>query len=196
MPKHRFFVMIAILATFGLVVGACGSSGEDSGVASLETEGEQAAGGDSASDTSEMSQEEAILELTACLRDRGHDVPDPRFDEDGNPEFQNAEEGLELFRDPDFRDDFQACQSEIGFQFGPGQSDDPREQAEIQDQQEAMASCLRDKGFDVPTVTDGPPDPGQIAELFAHPGFEEAATDCAQQEGFELGPGAPSGGQD
>ncbi len=75
--------MILLIAVLALVAAACGSSGgsDGAGVASLSTldsGGDDSAAGVNAAD--EIDPEQALLELTQCIRDQGIDIADPTVD--------------------------------------------------------------------------------------------------------------------
>ena len=73
-------LLITVLA---LMLAGCGGGDDASDVASLEDTSEA-----STTDTTEpLSDEEALIEFAACMRDQGMDFPDPTVDANGFPRF-------------------------------------------------------------------------------------------------------------
>ena len=60
----------------------------------------------------DQAQQEAILNLVACLRDNGVDVPDPQFDANGK--LVLTDPGAINPGDPKLRKALQECRSELG----------------------------------------------------------------------------------
>ena len=75
---------IAILiSTIALALAACGGGDDTAEVASIEDTADA-----SATDTTQaLSDEEALIEFAACMRDQGMDFPDPSVDANGFPSF-------------------------------------------------------------------------------------------------------------
>lgn len=140
--------MLLLPAVLALVATACGgSAGADDGVASLD----DTAALDAAPVTSApaVSQEEALLAFTACLRDQGIDVPDPTMDADGNLRLArpNTAPGDPGFDRETFRAAREACAEHLedvtlGFR--------GEDRTEIEDQLLEFAACMRDNGYDMP----------------------------------------------
>lgn len=140
---NRIFIFLAASA---LLVAACSSS-DSAGVASLEAT--ETTVSDVLSDDAAASDEEALLEFSACMRDNGiDDFEDPTFNADGTPEFslRGASSGSDADRD-EMRAAFEACQDHLeSLAFGPGSVD----VTEIEDTLVDFAACMRDNGFDMP----------------------------------------------
>lgn len=134
---------IGVAIALALLLTACGSS-EGSTVPTL---GDGGGASPSGSAAPQQNQEEAILALTQCLRDKGFDVQDPTFDEEGNPQF-GSESGIDR-TDPEVRAALSECQEEVGGGFG-GFDPDAEQQAELQDSLVAFAECMRGQGIDFP----------------------------------------------
>ena len=83
------------------MVSACTIGEEETkGVVSLE---------DSVSSTTIIEQvtfEEGVLNFAQCMREEGIDFPDPSFDIDGNPEFDN----LDIENEEEFEEAFTNCE--------------------------------------------------------------------------------------
>jgi len=193
--------MLLLPAVLALVATACGgSAGADDGVASLD----DSVASDAAPATAApaVSQEEALLAFTACLRDRGIDVPDPEMDADGNLQLSRPAAAQE---DPNFdRDAFrvarEACAEHLeGVALGFRGED----RTETEDQLLAFAACVRENGYDMPDPDFSNATPGQgggggpFAGLDRNdPAFQAAAEACSDLlPGVGRGaPGGPGGG--
>ncbi len=75
-------------------------------------------GGRGTADLSEADKQK-MLEMAACLRDEGYEVPDPTFDGQGGFLRGRAGSGIDP-RDEGFREAAEACRTEVGLDFGPG----------------------------------------------------------------------------
>ena len=122
---------LVMLAGGGAVL-ACGggasSQGEDSGSAGDDTAGQ----------------------FAQCMRDNGiEDFPEPEVDADGGISIGDAlgdQRDTEEFRDAD-----QACQHILDDAALPeGEPLPPEERAELQEQWDAIAQCVRDRGHTFP----------------------------------------------
>jgi hypothetical protein len=140
---RRFAILISVLA---LTLAACGGGDDTSDVASLEDTSKAAV-----TDTTEApSDEEALIEFAACMRDQGMDFPDPIVDEDGYPRFD--------FADPESIDQDamfeagEACRDLIeGVVLGLVDF----ESSEFNDTFLEYASCMREQGAeDIPDSID------------------------------------------
>ena len=77
-------------------------------------------GGGRGNRTFDAEAQEAAIGLAKCMRENGHDFPDPQFDANGSRVGGNSF-GRQGFSDPDFREDIQNCRQESGLEFGgPG----------------------------------------------------------------------------
>lgn len=137
-------VIIPILLAFGLLAAACGGADSDAGVASLEdqtpSENVDAVVPDS------ISQEDAVMAFTVCLRDEGLDVEDPTVDDQGNlrpPRLRDIEDV-----DRDAADAaFESCSMHLeDVTFGL----DSEDRTEREDELLAFAACARENGYDMP----------------------------------------------
>ncbi len=185
--------MLLLPAVLALVATACGgSAGADDGVASLD----DTAALDAAPVTSApaVSQEEALLAFTACLREQGIDVPDPTMDADGNLQLArpNTAQGDPEFDRDTFRAAREACAEHLedvtlGFR--------GEDRTETEDQLLEFAVCIRDNGFDMPDPDFSNATPGQgggggpfSGIDRSDPAFQAAAEACS-----DLLPGAGRG---
>jgi hypothetical protein len=82
---------------------------------------------DVAPDAGEIDPEEQaemvdrLVEVAQCMRERGHDVPDPEVDESGRVTFGVGPQAGERGEGPneEFEQDMEECQEEAGME-GPG----------------------------------------------------------------------------
>jgi len=124
----------------------------------------------------EATFEEGVLEFAQCMREEGIDFPDPTFDIDGNPQFDN----LEIENEEEFESAFEKCEDILRNAL-PEQFDlDPEVEAALVDASLEFSQCMRDQGIDFPD-----PKPGEFG-FFA---FRDADIDFsseAVQEAFEI----------
>ncbi|MDJ0959922.1 MAG: hypothetical protein QNJ88_04625 [Acidimicrobiia bacterium] len=196
--KRRYLVLIVIVAVFAAACG--GGESDGTGVASLDgtdtTALETPAGA-----STDVDEEQALIEFTQCMRDNGVDIGDPTVDAEGNAslDFRGIdvgsldEEAINVART--------ACEGylegvTLGFDLG-----DP---TELQDMALEFAQCMRDNGYDIDdpdfsgifTISeDGAPSDGAIRSPFGDVDFEDPAFQAALEScryvlaGFG-GPGA------
>jgi Asp-tRNA(Asn)/Glu-tRNA(Gln) amidotransferase A subunit family amidase len=142
-------ILVAVIAT--LVIAACGSNSED--VPSLRSTGDRQLG-EPATGTVDADEvdgvrdaEAAMMVLTECLREQGIEVYDPVVDAEGNvgkPEFAEGVDEKEVWAA------WEACEHHLeGVSFEKERVD---MSAQV-DQWVAVATCLRDKGYDVDDPT-------------------------------------------
>ena len=161
---------VKILA-FAAVFAACTIGGEESqGVVTIEST-TVTTGVDE-----ETTFEEGVLEFAQCMREEGINFPDPTFDTDGNPQFDN----LEIENEEEFESAFENCEDILRNAL-PEQFDlDPEVEAALVDASLEFSQCMRDQGIDFPD-----PKPGEFG-FFA---FRDADIDFsseAVQEAFEI----------
>ena len=124
----------------------------------------------------EITFEEGVLEFAQCMREEGINFPDPTFDIDGNPQFDN----LEIENEEEFESAFENCEDILRNAL-PEQFDlDPEVEAALVDASLEFSQCMRDQGIDFPD-----PKPGEFG-FFA---FRDADIDFsseAVQEAFEI----------
>ncbi len=185
--------MLLLPAVLALVATACGgSAGADDGVASLD----DTAALDAAPVTSApaVSQEEALLAFTACLREQGIDVPDPTMDADGNLQLArpNTAPGDPGFDRETFRAAREACAEHLedvtlGFR--------GEDRTEIEDQLLEFAACMRDNGYDMPDPDfSAAPGQGGGGGPFGQIDREDPAFQAAQAACADVLPGIGRGG--
>jgi len=138
---NRIFISIA---AFALLAAACSGTASE-GVASLDSTETTIAVAEPVD--SEVSDEDSLLEFSACLRENGiDDFEDPTINADGVPEFNLRSLGGEHDRD-EMQAAFEACQDHLeGIAFGPGSID----LTEMEDTLVEFSACMRDNGYDMP----------------------------------------------
>ncbi len=161
---------VKILA-FIAVFAACTIGGEESqGVVTIESTTVTTVVDE------ETTFEEGVLEFAQCMREEGINFPDPTFDIDGNPQFDN----LEIENEEEFERAFENCEDILRNAL-PEQFDlDPEVEAALVDASLEFSQCMRDQGIDFPD-----PKPGEFG-FFA---FRDADIDFgseAVQEAFEI----------
>ena len=124
----------------------------------------------------ETTFEEGVLNFAQCMREEGINFPDPTFDIDGNPQFDN----LEIENEDEFETAFENCEDILRNAL-PEQFDlDPEVEAALVDASLEFSQCMRDQGIDFPD-----PKPGEFG-FFA---FRDADIDFSSkevQEAFEI----------
>ena len=121
----------------------------------------------------ETTFEEGVLEFAQCMREEGINFPDPTFDIDGNPQFDN----LEIENEEEFERAFENCEDILRNAL-PEQFDlDPEVEAALVDASLEFSQCMRDQGIDFPD-----PKPGEFG-FFA---FRDADIDFGSEAVQEL----------
>ncbi len=116
----------------------------------------------------ETTFEEGVLEFAQCMREEGINFPDPTFDIDGNPQFDN----LEIENEEEFERAFENCEDILRNAL-PEQFDlDPEVEAALVDASLEFSQCMRDQGIDFPD-----PKPGEFG-FFA---FRDADIDFGSE---------------
>ena len=83
------------------IFSACTIGGEESqGVVTIESTTETTIVDE------EITFEEGVLDFAQCMREEGINFPDPTFDIDGNPQFDN----LEIENEEEFENAFENCE--------------------------------------------------------------------------------------
>jgi hypothetical protein len=174
MKPRPFLIFVAPL----LLVAACGGgASDDEGVLSLEGDAE------SATSSTRIAGDEAVLEVTRCLRDRGYDIPDIGITADGQLDLAPEDlTGIDL-ESSDFYDAFAECLIVFQDSTGLDVTLDPELEAAFLDQLRDFSQCMRDNG-----ITDFPdPMPGLATAFpftawtdFDEPEFQEALGACRE----------------
>jgi len=148
-----------LTAVLGLVAAACGgedavavasaddiAGSPDSTVASI-TEDPPADDAGDATQPEDVSTEQALLGLAACMRDEGIDMEDPQIDADGNFRIGAVIRQAADAEPEEIRAAMNACAEHLeGVTLGFRDFD----LTELQDQMLEFAACMRTSGFDMP----------------------------------------------
>ena len=153
------------------IFSACTIGGEESqGVVSIESTTETTIVDE------EITFEEGVLDFAQCMREEGINFPDPTFDIDGNPQFDN----LEIENEEEFESAFENCEDILRNAL-PEQFDlDPEVEAALVDASLEFSQCIRDQGIDFPD-----PKPGEFG-FFAFRDADIDFTSEAVQNAFEI----------
>ena len=154
-----------------LIFSACTIGGEESqGVVTIESTTE------TTTVDEEITFEEGVLDFAQCMREEGINFPDPTFDIDGNPQFDN----LEIENEEEFESAFENCEDILRNAL-PEQFDlDPEVEAALVDASLEFSQCMRDQGIDFPD-----PKPGEFG-FFAFRDADIDFTSEAVQNAFEI----------
>lgn len=115
----------------------------------------------------------AAMDFAKCMRDRGFEVPDPTFDEQGRPRFGQVPG---MLKNADFDGARKTCAEPLNAAMAAAgvKVDKP-------DSTESLlpfARCMREQGIDFPDPVPG--EPLQIPKTaFSSPAWEPAAEACA-----------------
>lgn len=153
------------------IFSACTIGGEESqGVVSIESTTETTIVDE------EITFEEGVLDFAQCMREEGINFPDPTFDIDGNPQFDN----LEIENEEEFESAFENCEDILRNAL-PEQFDlDPEVEAALVDASLEFSQCMREQGIDFPD-----PKPGEFG-FFAFRDADIDFTSEAVQNAFEI----------
>ena len=162
--KVRILLLLSIFS-------ACTIGGEESqGVVTIESTTE------TTTVDEEITFEEGVLDFAQCMREEGINFPDPTFDIDGNPQFDN----LEIENEEEFENAFENCEDILRNAL-PEQFDlDPEVEAALVDASLEFSQCMRDQGIDFPD-----PKPGEFG-FFAFRDADIDFTSEAVQNAFEI----------
>ena len=153
------------------IFSACTIGGEESqGVVTIESTTETTIVDE------EITFEEGVLDFAQCMREEGINFPDPTFDIDGNPQFDN----LEIENEEEFESAFENCEDILRNAL-PEQFDlDPEVEAAFFDESLEFSQCMSEQGIDFPD-----PKPGEFG-FFAFRDADIDFTSEAVQNAFEI----------
>ena len=187
MKRHRAAALPLLTLLLTLLLGSTALAQ----VATLATPNPEAEA--SEGPASPIDDEQAILDLVACLRDNGLDVPDPQFGPEG-PTFVDPSTVQSIdFTSDAFIEAMEACED---FLAAVQPEVDPEQQAEQVEQQLVLAECMRREGID------DFPDPDPVAGFSFRDmavidpfdrDFQTAFTVCAAEMGFDPTAAGPAG---
>ena len=158
---------------FILLLSACTIGGEETqAVATLDTSPQNEILDE------EVSFEEGVLSFAQCMREEGIDFPDPTFDADGNPNFQEFDLATE--DQEKFESAFTNCEDILRNAL-PDEFDlDPEVEAALIDASLEFSQCMRDQGVDFPD-----PEPGEFG-FFAFRNVDIDFNSDEVQNAFEV----------
>ena len=125
----------------------------------------------------EVTFEEGVLDFAQCMREEGINFPDPTFDIDGNPQFDN----VDVENEEEFEEAFTNCEDILRNAL-PEQFDlDPEVEAALVDASLEFSQCMREEG-----ISNFPdPTPGEFG-FFAFRDAEIEWTSDDVQKAFEI----------
>jgi hypothetical protein len=174
----------SILILIMLVAASCSGDDDvsDSGVLSLQ--GDDAG---TVTTTARLGADEAVLQLTQCMRDRGIEVPDIGITVDGQLDLRPEDlEGIDVDSES-FQEAFTSCIAVFQLSGGFDVSLDPELEALFQDQLQEFSQCMRDNGvpdFPDPQTGSGTPYPLTAFADFNDPTFQSAIETCRETVSF------------
>jgi hypothetical protein len=178
--RTRWLVLLVAM----IVAASCGGGDEasDDGVLSLEDDDTGAV-----TSTTRLDADEAVLEVTRCMRDRGIDVPDIGVTADGQLDLRPEDlAGVDVDSE-EFQEAFTSCIAVFQLSGGFDVSLDPELEALFQDQLQEFSQCMRDNGvpdFPDPQTGAGTPYPLTAFAEFSDPAFQDALETCRQTVSF------------
>ncbi len=178
-------LFLLALVSIALVAASCGGNGDDAESEGVLTLQEQT--GEGVTTTTRLSSDEAVLEVTRCMRERGLEVPDIGVTADGQLDLRPEDlVGIDL-EGEDFQQAFTSCIAVFQLSGGFDVSLDPELEALFQDQLQEFSQCMRDNGvadFPDPQSGSGTPYPLSAFLGFGDPTFEDALETCRQTVSF------------
>ncbi|MDJ0923372.1 MAG: hypothetical protein QNJ77_02320 [Acidimicrobiia bacterium] len=139
--------MIPIAVALLLVVSACGDGDVASTTPTLPSIESPAESQATTTTTEAVDPEEAFQEYTQCMREHGIDMPDPSSGSGGVIEIEG--DGEDLMLDGAFEEAAAQCDPILEAAFGEFDLS-PEQEAEMMDQELALAQCMRAEGIDWP----------------------------------------------
>lgn len=136
--------VLMVLAGLTLVLTACAGNSEDTTTPTLPTLTEEnAAAAEVTTTTEAVDPEEAFQDYAACMQEHGIEMPEPGSSGGA------IEVGGEDFDIESFDEAAAECDPILEAAFGEFELS-PEQQAEMMDQELALAQCMRDNGIDWP----------------------------------------------
>ena len=149
-------------------------------------------GCDSAPDAGGSAQpdiETAAMEFSRCMRDRGYEVPDPTFDDDGLPRFEQVPG---MVQNPEFEAARQVCVEPLdaALEAAGVPNDKPKDNQALL----PFSRCLREQGIEFPDPV--PDQPVEVPkDVFHSPAWAPALAACEDtlpeewRDAFDTAPG-------
>jgi len=130
-------------------------------------------GGPTAADQGGDDVAEAAMDFVKCMRDKGFEMPDPTFDDEGLPNFGQMRGAV---KDPDFDAARQTCAEPLNAALAAAGKEvkKPTDTSVLL----PFARCMREQGIDFPDPV--PEQPLEIPKAaFGSPVWEPAVQACA-----------------
>jgi len=167
-----------------LIIASCGGddNGGDDGVLSLQEDD-----GAGVSTTSRIAADEAVLEMTQCMRDKGLEVPDIGITADGQLDLRPEDFDTIDVDSDEFQEAFTSCIAIFQLSGGFDVALDPELEALFQDQLQDFSQCMRDNGvpdFPDPQTGTGTPYPLTAFADFNDSTFQDALENCRETVSF------------
>jgi len=145
--KQKTIRLVVMVVMSALILAACQAESND--VATLgDAESAPVETPQANTSAPALDNEAMMLAFTDCLREQGIDVLDPVVDADGNVQQPERVQGGKGDKEA-MEDTWETCEHHLeGFAWNK-EGTDASEQAEQLDQYVALATCLREKGYDV-----------------------------------------------
>lgn len=183
---------LAAAAVAMMLLAACSSGETDPTTDTIATLESSTSTTGATTTTEAPSLEEVALDFTECMRDNGIDIPDITFDADGQPVISASLAAEFDLLDAEFQAALNGCRgifSEAGE--GVELQLDPELLAEVTDQLNEYAVCMRDNGVEswpdpLPTFsgTEIPFPMAEMGEAFNDPEFSDALEACQDLVAF------------
>ena len=138
---------LMLVAAVGLLLFSCRSSSNE--VASLNNDETQRGKPTAVVEDEPMNDEEKMMAFTQCMRDEGVELVDAGVDSEGNMQRPTMAEGVQVTREK-FGEAMEVCNKHLeGLTMGRERED----VSDVVDKMVALATCLRDKGYDIDDPT-------------------------------------------
>jgi hypothetical protein len=175
---------VALAVLVALMVAACGDGDSaDGGVVSID-------GSDDVTTSTRLATDEALLEVSRCMRDNGIDVPDIGITGDGQLDLSPDDMvGVDL-EDEEFQAVVASCLGAFRNSAGFDVVLDPELDAVYMDQLMEFSQCMRDNGlsdFPDPQAGSGTPYPLAAWADFGDQDFQDALEMCREIVPFGFG---------
>jgi len=138
---------LILVTVSALILVACGSDSND--VPSLNTDDTQRVEYTAVVEEEPLDDEAKMMAFVQCMRDEGIEFLDPTVDSEGNVQRPELAEGVEVTRE-ELGAAYEACAEHLEGLTLEREREDVSEQV---DYFVAIATCLRDKGYDVDDPT-------------------------------------------
>ena len=141
------WLRLMFVAVIVILLVACNSNSKD--VASLDSGNSQQGEPTAVVEEEPLGDEEKMMAFTQCMRDEGIELVEVGVDADGNVQRPQLADGSQVSRE-EFGKGMEVCGIHLeGLTMGEKRED----KSEIVDKMLALATCLREKGYDMDDPT-------------------------------------------